>query len=160
MKKTALILLFLCFSVAAFAFSSAPAPKKAEEFKLWDLSGNAVSLDSYKGKSVLLVFFDTWCPYCRDEMPAIESIYKKYRSNKFNVIAISIKEDVDTVQHFVARYKLSFPVFLDEQGDAAHFYKVRYIPRLFILSGSGEIKFSSYTLSEKDLEKEVKKELQ
>jgi len=157
MKKTIIFLIFVCFSATVFAFSGAPAPDKVRNFTLKDLSGNDVSLDSYKGKVVLIVFFATWCPSCQDEMPKLESICERYKASKFEVLAVNIKENANSVRAFADDNKLSFPVLLDSKGGVANTFKVRYIPRIFILSKAGEIVFTSHYLQAEDLEKEVKK---
>jgi peroxiredoxin len=159
MKKTAIFLIILFLSAAAFALSKVPVPDKASVFTLKDLSGQTVSLNSYMGKVVLLVFFQTWCPVCQDEMPQLESIYKKYRSKDFDVLAIDMRESAEIVRLFASENKLSFKILLDEKGSVSAAYKVRFIPRIFILDRSGAIKFDSYYIQADDLERELKKSL-
>lgn len=160
MKKTTVLLIALFISTAAFAFSSAPKAEKAADFSLKDLSGKQVSLSSYKGKALLLAFFQTTCPACQDELPQLERLYQKYRSKNFDVIAVSIRESADTVRLFVRKNKLSFTVLLDENVEVSRAYKVRFIPSIFILDRSGHITFSSYSVPAADLEKEIKKAAQ
>ncbi|MFH1710100.1 MAG: TlpA disulfide reductase family protein, partial [bacterium] len=112
-----LLLLILFVSAAAFAFSPAPTTDKTAQFSLKDISGKTVSLNSYKGKAVLLAFFQTTCPSCRDEMPQLEAVYQKYRSKNFDVLAVSIRESANVVRIFARENKLSFTVLLDEKGD-------------------------------------------
>jgi peroxiredoxin len=156
MKKSAILLLFiLVLSAAASAFSNVPTPNKSKEFALKDMSGNAVSLNSYKGKVVLLAFFQTECPPCQEEIPQLEPIYQKYRSKNFDVIAVSMKENANIVRLFAGKNNLSFHVLLDEEGSVAAAYNVRFIPRIFILDRTGKIVFNSYYISAEDLEKEI-----
>jgi peroxiredoxin len=157
MKKTAVFLLALFFSVTAFALSGVPATSKSTDFVLNDLRGKPVSFNSYKGKALLLVFFRTECPACQQELPQLEPLYKKYRSKNFDVLAVSIKEDAYIVRSFARENKLSFTVLLDDDGALAAAYKVRFIPRLFVVDRSGNIKFSSYAVPVEDIEKEIKK---
>jgi peroxiredoxin len=157
MKKTTVLLLALLISAAAFALSPAPKAEKAADFSLRDMSGRQVSLNAYKGKAVLLAFFQTTCPACQDELPQLEPLYQKYRSKNFDIIAVSIRESADTVRLFARKNKLSFTVLLDYNAEASRAYKVRYIPRIFIVDRSGNITFSSYSIPAADLEKEIKK---
>ncbi len=152
-----LILMCLLAVTIMSAFSSAPKTEKAADFSLKDLSGKLVSLNTYKGKTVLLAFFQTTCPACQDELPQLEPLYQKYRSKSFDVIAVSIRESSDAVRLFAGKNKLSFTVLLDDEGAAARAYNVRFIPRIFILDRSGNIAFSSYSIPAGDLEKEIKK---
>jgi len=142
---------------AALLFSAVPASAKATDFLLNDLNGKPISSNIYKGKAVLLAFFRTECPACQDEMPQIEPLYKKYRSKKFDIVGISVREDADVVKAFARDKKLSFTVVLDDEGGLASAYQVRFIPRLILLDKSGKIKFTSYSIPAQDLEKEIKK---
>ena len=159
MKKFILPSIFLIALIVLSGFSSAPAPEKMKNFTLNDLSGNPVPLDSYNGKVVLLVFFATWCPPCQDEIPQLEAIYRKYRSKNFEAVGINLREDRGSVQIFAKKNKISFTILLDQKGDAGALYKVKYIPRIFILDRSGQIKYSSLYLPAEDIEREVKKAL-
>jgi peroxiredoxin len=127
------------------------------DFSLKDLSGERLSLDSYKGKVVLLVFFQTTCPACQDEMSELESIYQKHRSDEFDVLAVNIRENANVVRLFADENKLSFTVLLDEKGKVAGAYKVRFIPRIFILDRTGDVAFNAHYMAGEDLEKEIKK---
>ena len=160
MKKIILPFIFFIALIVLSGFSSAPAPEKTKNFTLKDLSGNTVSLGSYTGKVVLLVFFATWCPSCQDEAPQIEAIYRKYRSDKFEVFGINLREKKYDVQLFAKENKLTYRILLDEQGKVGALYKVKYIPRLFILDRFGEIKYSSHYMPAADIEKEIIKVLQ
>jgi peroxiredoxin len=158
MKKI-LPAIFLIALILLFGFGCAPAPGKTKTLILNDLSGKPVSLDSLKGKVVLLVFFATWCPSCQDEIPQVETIYRKYRSKNFEAVGINLREDRGSVQIFAKKNKISFTILLDQKGDAGALYKVKFIPNIFILNRSGQIKYSSLYLPAEDIEREVKKAL-
>jgi peroxiredoxin len=160
MKKIILPSVFLIALILLSGFSSVPAPEKTRNFTLKDLSGNTVSLDSYKGRVVLLVFFKTGCPACQDLIPQLEPIYQKYRSKKFDVILIDVRENANIVRLFARENKLSFTILLDEKGEVMADYKVRYYPGIFIFGRSGEIEFGSYYIPAEELEIEIKKALQ
>jgi peroxiredoxin len=159
MKKSVLFLLALILFATAYSFSCFPAANKPIDFLLNDVTGKPISSNLYKGKAVMMVFFRTECPGCQQELPQIEQLYQKLRSKKFDVLAISIKEDADTVRSFVRDNKLSYTVILDDAGGLASAYQVRYIPRIVLLDRTGKIRFTSYGIPMKDLEKEVKKVL-
>jgi len=157
MKKFILPSIFLIALIVLSGFSSAPAPEKMKNFTLNDLSGNPVPLDSYNGKVVLLVFFATWCPPCQDEIPQLEAIYRKYKAKNFEVIGINLRETGNSVKVFANENKLSFTVLLDEKGDVGSLYKVKYIPKIFILDKNSEVKFTSHYLPAAEIEKEINK---
>jgi len=157
MKKIILPSIFLVVLIVLSGFSSAPAPEKPLNFTLNDLSGNPVPLDSFKGKVVLLAFFTTWCPSCQDEMPQLEAIYRKYKAKNFEVVGVNLRESRNSVKVFANENKLSFTVLLDEKGEVGTIYKVKYIPRIFILDRNSEVKFTSHYLPAADIEKEINK---
>jgi peroxiredoxin len=153
--------MFVFFAVcliasAAFAFSSAPASNKAPDFTLRDLSGKNVSLKSYQGKTVMLAFFTTWCPTCREEIPQLVSIYRNLNRKNFEMLAVNIKESSSIVTSFANENRIPFPVLLDN-GETANAYHVRYIPTIFIVDKTGKIVFRSNYLPAGDIEREIKK---
>ena len=67
-------------------------------FTLQDISGNTVNYDSYKNNNAVLVaFFTTWCPWCQDEMPLLETLYKKYKSKGLEIVGIGIQETKESL---------------------------------------------------------------
>jgi len=157
MKKVIFPSIFLIALIVLSGFSSAPAPEKFQNFTLNDLSGNPVPLDSFKGKVVLLAFFTTWCPSCQDEIPQLEAIYRKYKTKDLEVVGVNLRESRNSVKVFANENKLSFTVLLDEKGAVGSLYKVKYIPRIFILDKNGEVKFTSHYLPAAEIEKEINK---
>jgi len=71
------------------ASSSSPAP----DFTLAARGGKSVSLAQYKGQVVMINFWATWCGPCREEMPLLESIYKKYNKVGFTLLGVNVEPD-------------------------------------------------------------------
>ena len=93
---------------------------KAPAFKLVSTAGDTISLQDYKGKTLVLHIATTWCPYCNAEAPYLEDLYKTYRTKDVEVLIIDVKEDKQlVVDKLVNRFQLSFPVLLDTDGTAA-----------------------------------------
>ncbi|MCL2704829.1 MAG: TlpA family protein disulfide reductase [Spirochaetaceae bacterium] len=109
------------------------------DFKLLDLNGNEVSLSNYQGKVIMLNFWATWCPPCRNEMPSMESLHKKMENSNFVMLAVNIQEKSSTVKEFIQKNKYSFPIILDEKGAAAEKYQIRAIPTTYIIDPKGKI---------------------
>ena len=109
------------------------------DFKLSDLDGNEVSLSNYQGKVIMLNFWATWCPPCRNEMPSMESLYKKMEDNNFIILAINIQENISAVKDFIQKNKYTFPVILDETGTTSVKYQIRSIPTTYIIDTKGKI---------------------
>ena len=115
---------------------------KPLEFREKTLDGKALSLDSYKGKVVLLDFWATWCGPCVAELPTIQECYKKYRAQGFEIVGISLDEDKDALTNFIKAKDMSWPQIFDgkgwEAGDAKT-YGVQAIPFTLLIGKDGKI---------------------
>lgn len=112
--------------------------KEAPNFYLKDLEGISHNLIQYKGKWVVLNFFATWCPPCREEMPDFVDYSEKHKEIVF--LGINLEEPLEKVRSFAQNYKISFPVLLDSDGKISELYKVRAIPVTVIIDPEGKIK--------------------
>ena len=104
------------------------------------LDGKTISLESYKGKVVLLDFWATWCEPCVEELPTIEANYNKYHAQGFEVIAISVDQE-EALRAFLEKYDLPWPQILDahEKNGIAKTYGVRAFPTSFLIDKDGNI---------------------
>jgi thiol-disulfide isomerase/thioredoxin len=109
------------------------------DFRLPLLSGETQSLGGLAGKVVFLNFWATWCPPCREEMPSMEKLYRRFRNEGLEFLAVDIQESKKDVEAFMKEHSLSFPVALDSSGEAAVMYGVRGIPTTYIIDRDGAI---------------------
>jgi thiol-disulfide isomerase/thioredoxin len=122
---------------------SALDERKVEEeknFTLSDVQGTAVRLGDWQGRVVLLNFFATWCPPCREEMPLLEKLYQAYQEQEF--IVVGIAGDVQgkkVVAPFIQEFGVTFPVLLDSKNEVLRQYLVRGLPTTFVLDRQGRI---------------------
>ncbi len=114
--------------------------KDAPQFTLSDIKGNKISLSSFKGKVILLNFWATWCPSCKNEMPSLTSLYKKYREKGIVVVAISMDKSKRDVQNFLSKSPIVFPVLLDSDLSISHKYKVFAFPTTFLIDREGVLR--------------------
>ena len=137
MRKTIISLAVLSMLMLAIGCGSTEAQKsqaeKAPNFTLKDLNGATVRLSDYKGKTVILNFFATWCPPCRMEMPDFNRIQKEYEK-EVKIIAINVgRENPIKVQDFAKANNLTFTIAVDD-GSAADLYgPINAIPVTFII---------------------------
>jgi peroxiredoxin len=110
---------------------------KAQNFALKNLNGNVVQLEDFRGKVVFLNFWATWCPPCRIEMPSMEKLYNKFKDDHFTILAVDMQEDSETVKRFTERFKLSFPILLDEEGTVGAYYGVMALPATYFIDREG-----------------------
>jgi thiol-disulfide isomerase/thioredoxin len=112
----------------------------SEDFTLEALNGSKVSLSSFRGKVVLLSFWATWCGPCKQEMPAMQSLYSKLKGKGFEILAVDMNEDKATVVNFVRTAGYTFPVLLDSTGAVGGgSYAARAIPTNYVVDKSGRI---------------------
>ncbi|MDR2700945.1 MAG: TlpA family protein disulfide reductase [Spirochaetaceae bacterium] len=109
------------------------------DFSLPLLNGGSAALSAYKGKVVVLNFWATWCQPCRDEMPSMETFYKRFKSRGLEILAVDGGEDAATVLQFIRNNGYTFPVLLDRDNKVNSLYGIRAIPTTFILDREGKI---------------------
>ena len=109
-------------------------------FSFTTLDGREGTLDSLRGKVVLVNFWATWCPYCRHEMPAMQEFYKEYAGKGFEIIAFSLDDDPATVQTFMREEGYSFPVVMATPEQRRAFGDVTRLPTSFVLDREGKIR--------------------
>ncbi|MDU2147730.1 MAG: cytochrome c biogenesis protein/redoxin [Paeniclostridium sordellii] len=119
---------------------------KALDFTLYDQYGKEHKLSDYKGKTIFLNLWATWCPPCRDEMPYIEELYKEYNKNTDGVVILGVASpnlgqegDAKHVKDFLKQEGYTFPVLLDEGGSLVYQYGISSFPSTFIIDKDGYI---------------------
>jgi len=131
----------VCLVLAAFSTQAAEQAKinaPAPDFTLPTLQGQNMSLSSLKGKVVLVAFWSIYCHVCQQELPKLESLYKKYKEKDLEVIGVNIdREPAGTIQGSVKERGLSFPILLDGEKKAMKTYQARALPAVFILDRNG-----------------------
>ncbi|WP_197489760.1 peroxiredoxin family protein [Rossellomorea aquimaris] len=110
---------------------------QAIDFKLETLSGNEITLSSLKGKKVILNFWATWCPPCREEMPILEELYKKHKDT-VEILAINIDPQYN-VKQYTESLSLTFPILLDKDDKINKAYDILSVPTTFIINEKGII---------------------
>lgn len=111
-----------------------PAP----DFRLRDLAGNPVSLADFAGRPVLLNFWATFCAPCREEMPALQALWRDYRGRGLIILAIvTDRGNMDTVRHYIHQGGFDFPVLPDPAGNVRRRYEVRALPTSYLIGTDG-----------------------
>lgn len=112
---------------------------EAPSFELLGLDGATHSLASYKGKPLVINFWGTFCPPCRNEMPAIQAQYDKWTDAGAQIIGINLSEDRVSVNSFLRSYGISFPVLLDKNKKTEKAYGLKEYPTTFFINADGVI---------------------
>ena len=114
-------------------------PIRAPALSLPGVDGRPLRLQDLKGKVVVLNFWATWCVPCRQEMPAMERLYRDHRQRGLAVVAVNFNESKGEVERFLNELHLSFLVALDSDGAMARSFTVRGLPVTYLLSRDGRI---------------------
>lgn len=129
---------FLLGMTVIFLTTSQPTLQD-NTFSSITVSGEPVSLADYRGKVVMLNFWATWCPPCREEMPVIQNAFEQFHDRGFVVLAVNNAERNDRVSVFVEQYKLTFPVVLDYPADIQQQFGINGYPTSIFLDDQGKI---------------------
>ena len=115
-----------------------PVGERAPAFRLDDAgSGAPLELASLAGRPVILAFWGTYCPSCRDELPALDAVARE-AEGRYAVVSLSA-EDPERVRAFLAKRALAFPVLMDLTGATFEAYRVESVPKTVILDRHGAI---------------------
>ena len=114
-----------------------PAP----DFTLESLDGNTLSLQDFRGKTILLNFWATWCGPCKDELPAMQRLYEALRKDGVEIVAVSIDRDnKERVKEYIRKYNLTFPVLLDPDQKIRKKYFIMGLPTSYLIGVDGKLK--------------------
>jgi peroxiredoxin len=138
MRVVAFILLsVICqFSLAAKSIQG-PAP----DFILKSRSGENLRLSEQRGNVVLINFWASWCGPCRQEMPLLENIHKKYQKFGFTVFGVNVDNDSSKADKILKDIPVSFPVLYDPDGKVSKLYNVNAMPTTVMVDRNGNMRY-------------------
>ena len=117
---------------------------KAPDFTVEMVTGEKVTLSSLKGKVVLINFWATWCPPCREEFKRMQKdVVDRFKGKDFQLLAISRGEKKATVDQFRDKQGYTFPMGLDPKQEIYNKYASNYIPRNFVVGKDGKVIYVS-----------------
>jgi len=119
--------------------------RRAPEFNVQDLEGNATSSSSLRGKVVLLNLWATWCGICQEEMPSLDRLYERLKNNSdFAMLSVCIDDEGDQskISALMEKGGFHYPVMIDPSGTMGDAYGVRGVPTTYVIDRSGRIAWS------------------
>ena len=106
-------------------------------------NGKILSLKNYRGKIVLVNFWATWCPPCRDEIPRLEKFYKLHKKDGFAIIGLSVNNQGENyVLHFIKTFKggiITYPVGMADYSIEKAYGNIYEIPQSFLIDRNGYV---------------------
>lgn len=134
--------------------------KPAPDFTLPSLAGPEASLAAHRGKDVVVLdFWASWCPPCREGLPVLDRVAKRYAGKPVAVYAVNIRESPNLVAEFAKAQGLTLPILLDDTGVIADDYGVTGIPQTVIIGRDGVIREIHIGMSMWGFEEELAAEI-
>lgn len=143
-------LLFAALLLPILASASAALPQTltpvkdlppAPDFTLQDMDGKNYRLSAFRGQPVIVNFWATWCPPCREEMPSMQRAWKQLQPEGVMMLAVNVGESADTIFQFTANYPVEFPLLLDLDGSVLGQWPVQGLPATFVIDAKGRIAY-------------------
>ena len=112
-----------------------PAPG----FTLELFDGGMLSLSDLQGQIVVLSFWASWCPPCREEAPVLESVWQRYRGQGVTFIGVNYQDTEPPARAFIEEFGITYPNGPDPRSRIARAYGVQGVPETFVITQEGEI---------------------
>lgn len=148
------ILLAIFFAVTP-SYAATPMPQFALPAAH---NGKVVKSEDFKGKVLLITFFATWCPPCRQEVPSLIKLHDEFVSKGFSVIGLSVDEGgAEVVQQMVEQEHINYPILMSDSATIGNFGGVSGIPTTFLINKNGNVVkrylgYVDHNLLEKDIQ--------
>lgn len=128
----------LCVILIAPGLAGAsPAP----EFSLPSRNGDSVSLQELKGQVVMLNFWASWCGPCRQEMPLLDQMHRRYSSLGFTLLGVNVEASTQDAERWLAQIPVSFPVLFDKDNEVSKLYDVDAMPSTVFIDRQGNVRY-------------------
>lgn len=135
------LLLYAAAGTAGQSLTPMPEGVMAPDFALPDTHGKLHRLSEYRGRPVIVNFWATWCPPCREEIPSMNRAWRELNAEGVMMLAIDVGEDADTVFVFTADYPAEFPLLLDVSGEVIGQWPVKGLPTSFVIAPDGTLAY-------------------
>ena len=135
-------LVLVAFIVLSSMHSHAVAVQdEAPDFTLKSLAGNNLRLEEYRGRVVLINFWASWCGPCRQEMPLLDRLHRRYEDTGFAVLGVNVEGEVEPAQEIVDKTKVTFPVLIDEGQKVSEMYNLEAMPSTVVGDRDGVVRY-------------------
>lgn len=121
--------------------SAGASASRAPTFALPSRSGDTVSLDQLKGKVVMLNFWASWCGPCRQEMPLLDQMHKRYSALGFTLVGVNVDANSKDAEQWLSKTPVSFPVLFDRESKVSAMYDVKAMPSTVFIDRQGNVRY-------------------
>ncbi len=113
------------------------AQEPARAFSLELMDGSTLTLSDLRGKVVMINFWASWCPPCRQEAPDLVEVYREYADQPVEFVGVDIWDRPEDALEYIDQYRVNYPNGVDDKGTIAIDYGVRGIPETFFINSQG-----------------------
>lgn len=138
---SAALLAGLLLLTGAQAYATGPVKTPAPDFTLKAGNGENLRFAEYRGQVVLVNFWASWCGPCRQEMPLLDQLHKKYAPLGFTVLGVNVDQDPKQARAMLDKVPVSFPVVFDSQSAVSKSYQVVAMPTTVIVDRNGDARY-------------------
>lgn len=135
---------------AEYAGTLLKAGTEAPEITLQDIRGKEVSLSQFRGRKVVLLFWASWCPDCRAEIPELKALHAAAQPDKVAFVSVSFDRSFETLCQFVEENYLPGVQLFDPAGKkeskVGEQYGVKWIPSLYVIDEEGRVQLGTVVL--------------
>ena len=159
-KSAFIVSLTLLFATTTTYAASEKISGKAPNFTLKSRSGKNIKLSELRGEVVMINFWASWCGPCRQEMPLLEKIHKKYKRLGFTLLGVNVEENSNDAKNYLKDVKVTFPILFDRTQKTSELYNVSAMPTTVLIDRNGNKRFlhKGYKPGyENDYKKQIKK---
>jgi len=135
-----------------------PASGKAPDFTLHSRGGKNLRLSDYRGQIVLINFWASWCGPCRQEMPLLQDLYRRYKKLGFVILGVNVDSDSTKARNYLRDIQVTFPILYDNSNAVSKQFSVNAMPTTVIVDRNGNMRFMHQGYKpgyERDYKKEV-----
>jgi peroxiredoxin len=138
--KNKILAVFIVALLPSLVFA-VPDIGPAENFTLKSAQGSNIRLSEYRGQVVLINFWASWCGPCRQEMPHLDDLQKKYEALGFTVFGVNVEQDRKMADQVLKDIPVTFPILFDDQNTVSELYDVDAMPATVLVDRNGDIRF-------------------
>ncbi len=136
-KRLTLLTLFFISTILVLNGCKKETLKQAPYFEVTDITGKEHRLTDYKGKKLVLIFWGTWCPTCKDALKILNEKAKEYQSKNTEILAVSVDDNREKVISTVKEFNFNnLTIAIATPQMIMDFQGVRFIPTCYVIDGN------------------------
>ena len=158
-KQSLLLIPVLLFVFGTNAYAAQVLSGKATDFTLKSRDGKNIKLSELRGQVVMINFWASWCGPCRQEMPLLEALHKKYSALGFTLLGVNVEQDSSKANAYLRDISVSFPILFDTKNSVSKAYKISAMPSTVMVDRDGNLRYLHHGYKpgyEKEYQKQIK----